>query len=267
MILWAVTLAAALPAQGKLGETLEALQARYGEAIGVRKQGELRLVEWEFKGFKVVACLDGGVSVAELLMRIDAQKRIEAEEALALATAIAGEAQWTPAGRDGLDRFWKGKSGCMVLLKRGVLEADCVMVGGKGFLEVIQEREKRDRKAMVDAFGNENFKVAQDPFDEAGWKEFDARQAQRERQRNPRGSKRIADAPEKMTDLEVKALKFQMEGASNGYAHAQCSLGLRYLEGRGVETNRALAVFWLNQSAAQGNLDAKAALAKIGGAK
>jgi hypothetical protein len=51
--------------------------------------------------------------------------------------------------------------------------------------------------------------------------------------------------------------------ATNGSASAQCSLGLRYLNGRGCETNRAQAIYWLQQSAMQGDSEASNTLAKI----
>ncbi len=58
-------------------------------------------------------------------------------------------------------------------------------------------------------------------------------------------------------------LKWHFTAASNGYAYAQCALGLRYLNGDGLPKNESLARYWLEKAAAQGNGEAKAALEEV----
>ena len=59
---------------------------------------------------------------------------------------------------------------------------------------------------------------------------------------------------------EKKKLQWQMERAEKGSDPAQFALGMRYLEGKGVEKDLKKARKWLEASARQGNADAKKAL-------
>jgi TPR repeat protein len=68
---------------------------------------------------------------------------------------------------------------------------------------------------------------------------------------------------QKKAEAKIKALELDKAQASNGVAGAQCRLGLAYLKGQGVETNRFLAIEWLGKSAIQGNVEAQEALKKI----
>jgi hypothetical protein len=68
---------------------------------------------------------------------------------------------------------------------------------------------------------------------------------------------------QKITEAKIKALEFDNAQASNGVAEAQCRLGLAYLNGQGVETNRYLAIKWLGKAAVQDNVEAQEALKKI----
>lgn len=63
--------------------------------------------------------------------------------------------------------------------------------------------------------------------------------------------------------IEANRLKFTMEQASNGVASAQYELGLRHLEGRGVEKSDALAKMWFVKAASKGHAPAKTALAGL----
>ncbi|MGA3143135.1 MAG: hypothetical protein ABSF10_08840 [Verrucomicrobiota bacterium] len=68
---------------------------------------------------------------------------------------------------------------------------------------------------------------------------------------------------QKIAEAKIKALESDKGQASNGVSAAQCRLGLAYLNGQGVETNRSLAIEWLGKSATQGNVEAQEALKKI----
>jgi hypothetical protein len=70
---------------------------------------------------------------------------------------------------------------------------------------------------------------------------------------------------QKIAEAKIRALEYDRTQASNGVAEAQCRLGLAYLTGQGIETNRSLAIDWLGKSAAQGNEEAQKALQNIAG--
>ena len=61
---------------------------------------------------------------------------------------------------------------------------------------------------------------------------------------------------------EKKKLQWQLERAEKGSDPAQYALGMRYLEGKGVDKDLKKARKWLTESAKQGNAEAKKALAE-----
>ena len=61
---------------------------------------------------------------------------------------------------------------------------------------------------------------------------------------------------------EKKKLQWQTDRAEKGSDPAQFALGMRYLEGKGVEKDLKKARKWLEASAKQGNAEAKKALAE-----
>ena len=74
-----------------------------------------------------------------------------------------------------------------------------------------------------------------------------------------------AEVEQKQMELsleEKKKLQWQMDRAEKGSDPAQYTLGMRYLEGKGVEKDLKKARKWLTESAKQGNADAKKALAE-----
>ena len=68
---------------------------------------------------------------------------------------------------------------------------------------------------------------------------------------------------EKMLEAETNTVRWLLPQATNGDASAQCDLGEHYLNGQGCETNLEQAIFWLQKSAAQGNLEASNKLATL----
>jgi hypothetical protein len=60
-----------------------------------------------------------------------------------------------------------------------------------------------------------------------------------------------------------RLIAFQLQQASNGLPSFQYIVGQRYLKGDGVETNAALAREWFTKAAAQGDSQAKKALAEM----
>ena len=71
----------------------------------------------------------------------------------------------------------------------------------------------------------------------------------------------------KNAETEKNVVKWLFTEATNGSASAQFSLGLRYLKGKGVETNEALGHMWLEKAAAQGDTEASDKLAKLDAAR
>jgi hypothetical protein len=74
-----------------------------------------------------------------------------------------------------------------------------------------------------------------------------------------------ADLEQKKMELsaeEKKKLQWQMERAEKGSDNAQAALGVRYLNGDGVEKDGKKARKWLEAAAKQGNAEAKKTLAE-----
>jgi len=87
--------------------------------------------------------------------------------------------------------------------------------------------------------------------------------AQERARADAQAQKAAAEIERKNTEADQRLLAWHQQQASNGSASAQCSLGLRYLTGKGVPQDETLGRQWLEKSAAQNNIEAKAALAKL----
>jgi hypothetical protein len=70
-------------------------------------------------------------------------------------------------------------------------------------------------------------------------------------------------AKEKNYEAQANVIRWLQPQATNGDASAQCDLGEHYLNGQGCETNKTLAIFWLQKAAAQGDSEASNKLVKI----
>lgn len=57
--------------------------------------------------------------------------------------------------------------------------------------------------------------------------------------------------------VKIKVVEFKKTQASNNVAYAQYDLGKLYLTGDGVESNRDLALYWINRAATNGYKDAE----------
>lgn len=66
-------------------------------------------------------------------------------------------------------------------------------------------------------------------------------------------------------ERERKVVEFQKKRAAEGSAVFQYDLGIRYLNGQGVEKDEVLAREWLAKSAAQGHLPAQRKLRELPG--
>ena len=72
----------------------------------------------------------------------------------------------------------------------------------------------------------------------------------------------IADK-KKVEQGQIAAVHWLQSQATNGSPSAQYSLGIHYLNGQGCEPNREQAIYWFQQSAAQGNVEASNKLATL----
>jgi TPR repeat protein len=63
--------------------------------------------------------------------------------------------------------------------------------------------------------------------------------------------------------IDLKTFQWLSTQATNGSASAQCSLGIYYLNGKGCETNKEAAIYWLKNACNQGDEEASNTLAKI----
>ncbi len=68
------------------------------------------------------------------------------------------------------------------------------------------------------------------------------------------------EAQERDRQIEANRVAWLRSEATNGVASAQYDLGMRYLSGKGVEKNEAVAREWLEKAAAKGHTYAKRAL-------
>jgi hypothetical protein len=76
-------------------------------------------------------------------------------------------------------------------------------------------------------------------------------------------AKRRAAEKKKFDESQARSFVWLQTQASNGLASSQCSLGLRYLNGQGCESNKDLAVHWLKIASANGDVEASNKLVKI----
>ncbi|HZL13642.1 MAG TPA: hypothetical protein VFC85_05815 [Verrucomicrobiae bacterium] len=70
-------------------------------------------------------------------------------------------------------------------------------------------------------------------------------------------------AAEKIFLVQSNAVRWLQSEATNGSVSAQGSLGEHYLNGLGCETNREQGIYWLNQAANQGDMEASNRLSKL----
>jgi hypothetical protein len=238
----------AAPAFGKLGETIEQVQARYGPPINVNMGvGEL-LGTFRFREYEIEVHFQYGIDEEEFIQNSSGEGSISKDEASLLVESIGGckdlERRAVFSGYE-----WTGTNGVVAFLRVHIMKSDTLLIMSAKAWErwTFQQELKAREKAR--AFGGKPVVspsatpiITISPEESLQAK---ARQAEKDRL------------------AEISLLKFQLGRASNGSAYAQCALGKRYLEGKGVPKDEALARSWLEKSAAQGDEEAKAALRKL----
>jgi hypothetical protein len=75
--------------------------------------------------------------------------------------------------------------------------------------------------------------------------------------------KRALEDKKRAWATQIRTVIWLQSQATNGDISAQCSLGLHYLNGQGCETNRQLAIYWLQKAADQGDLEASNKLVSL----
>ena len=83
------------------------------------------------------------------------------------------------------------------------------------------------------------------------------------RQREAEQLRRQTEIAKRDAETDQRVLKSQQQKAAEGYGGAQYVLGMRYLNGKGVETNRDLAVQWFRAACTNGYFDASNQLRKL----
>jgi Sel1 repeat len=63
--------------------------------------------------------------------------------------------------------------------------------------------------------------------------------------------------------IDLKTFQWLSIQATNGSVSAQCRLGIYYLNGKGCQTNKEAAIYWLNSAANQGDFESSNMLTKI----
>jgi hypothetical protein len=119
--------------------------------------------------------------------------------------------------------------------------------------------EESQRKAKEEAERNRKLQAVTHQWEvEEQQRQAAQLQAEYERQKAER-----LEALKKQQATQSKVLAFRLQSATNGLPTAQYQVGMAYLNGEGVETNKGLAVYWLSKAAAQGNEEAKAKLSGL----
>ena len=89
------------------------------------------------------------------------------------------------------------------------------------------------------------------------------KEAAEARQREANQSRKQAAIAQAKAEVEQRALKYYQQKADQGYGFAQYELGLLYLNGKGVETNREQAVQWFRAACTNEHFGASNQLRKM----
>lgn len=242
-----------------LGERRSEVKARYGsERHEVAVFGLKGGVHW-FNGFNLIVLYsEDGFSAMEYLQPVDVSRHLDEKECLALARAITGATNWTATQLLGTySQKWKSDAGHFAEWKHGIASPDSLIVYGSTMI-AYQEKQKLDSAAALE-------KAFSAPTKVEPQKEVAALAVTPEPPVLPpmviKSKERLAEEAK----VEANRLKFTLDQATNGVASAQYELGLRYLEGRGVEKDELAARSWLEKAAGKGHTYAKRALANLPG--
>jgi TPR repeat protein len=119
----------AATALGRLGEATNEVQARYGAPVGQDSFLGLPAKSYNFGEFNVLVVFKEGRSFIEALKLLENGRRLEANEAEALAARIAGCGAWTRrATVDPPGVEFKGTNGTAAMLRHGALPPDSLVV-------------------------------------------------------------------------------------------------------------------------------------------
>jgi TPR repeat protein len=119
----------AATAWARFGEATNEIQARYGAPVGQDSFLGLPAKSYNFSEYNVLVVFKEGKSFIEALKPLQDGRRIEPDEAEALATRIAGCGTWTrrttvdPPGFE-----FKGTNGAAAMLRRGSMPPDSLVV-------------------------------------------------------------------------------------------------------------------------------------------
>jgi len=135
----------AATALGRIGEATNEVQARYGAPVGQDSFLGLPAKSYNFGEFNVLVVFKDNKSFIEAVKPLASGRRLETNEAEALATRIAGCAAWTRrdlTNPPGLE--FKGTNGASAMLRRGALPPDSLVVYAA---EAVQKMRKSEPAA------------------------------------------------------------------------------------------------------------------------
>lgn len=251
----------AVNASAKLGETPMEIKARYGPVVWVTNVAGFDFQSHKFRDVVITVSFFEGRCAAEYL-QAPGESHWNESEAVALASAIAGSDKWERVPTI-LNAKWVSPMGVSALLEKGILASDTLMVMDRSAVDQMERFTKAKSDDLVRGFSLPVRSGGDEQIDKAQ-REALARQADLDKflaESYAAQAKRT-----KVLEAQAKAahlLKWHQEQAEKGMPFAQCSLGKRYLAGDGVPKDLTLARQWFEKAAAQGDPEAKAALAKL----
>lgn len=240
----------------KLGEAPFECDARYGSPERVFETLGMKGRLYNFNNYRVIVEFENNFSVLECITPKDAREEMSEAEVRALMEAVSGTTNWgeflTPklfnkvalAKAERLQADWSWKP----------LGPHMLIIAKQSALEAGQKRRDAEDKAKAAGFGGPVPEPVQvSPASVAP-------------------SVEIPNKPEVYINVDPRPLSPQQmkiesnrvawlrSEATNGVASAQYDLGMRYLSGKGVGKDQALAREWLEKAAAKGHTYAKRAL-------
>ena len=107
----------AMSAHGRVGETVEQVEARYGKPQRVlHERGSFRELGYGYRGFMVGVSYVGGISKSEGFARPDTPQLSESDVQQLLALSLAPGTSWKLASDEKGDRLWVRSDGKVMAL-------------------------------------------------------------------------------------------------------------------------------------------------------
>jgi hypothetical protein len=228
-------------ALANLEETLTQVNTRYGDPLNKEAVGKATLCTYRFNGANYSVYFIGKVDVCEVISKVD----MTAEDGLTMAKgAVTSRSDWERVvGVEKGASVWNSGDKFFACWEPKDDDLNQVTVCNLAFTKwAIAQKDLADSK-LVAMFGG----MPGDP--------------PAPRAASPSEAAAAKAAAEKLkAEWEARMLAWHQEQAAKGSAYGQLKMGLRYRDGVGVQKDPAKAKSFLEQSSAQGNEAAAAAL-------